>query len=88
MAKFKKLLTDHNWEALDNLNNPDLQWAYFHNEVSKILDKLCPVKEFKINKLKQPWITPQLLELIKDKDFKLKKPKSLKTKMILKRLEG
>ena len=54
------------------------QWAYFHNAIKNILDELCPIKKFKINKLKQPWITPHLLELIKDKDFKLKKAKKTK----------
>ena len=39
------------------------------------IDNMCPVKKFKIKQVKEAWITPQLLELIKDKDHAMKKPK-------------
>ena len=39
------------------------------------IDKSCPLRHFKIKKEKEPWITPYLIELIKDKD----KDKALKT---------
>ena len=77
---FRARLNDHNWEHLHDIVSPERKWAYFHQIVENILNQMCPIKEFRINKLKEPWITPQLLELIKDKDFKLKKAKKKEKK--------
>ena len=42
----------------------------------KILDPpMCPVKEFKINKRKEPWLNRQLLEILIDKDRSLRQAK-------------
>ena len=75
---FVKRLSDHNWNELHEFESAEFKWAYFHQVVIKFLDQMCPIKKFKINRVKQPWITPQLLELIKDKDFKFKKAKNSK----------
>ena len=77
-TQFKNKLSEYNWDNLQDINNVDRKWAYLHKTISDILDEMCPIKKFKINKIKQPWITPQLLELIKDKDFKLAKAKRSK----------
>ena len=47
--------------------------------IEGIIDIMCPMKTFRINQIKQPWITPPLIELIKDKDKILKKAKKKKT---------
>ena len=39
---------------------------------------ICPTKTFNIKQEKEPWITPQLIELIKDKDYALRKAKKQK----------
>ena len=39
---------------------------------------MCPIKNFKIKQIKQPWITHRLLELINDKDKALKIAKKSK----------
>ena len=39
---------------------------------------MCPIKTFRIKQVKQPWIMPRLLELIKDKDNALKMAKKSK----------
>ena len=39
---------------------------------------MCPTKHFKIKQEKEPWLTPQLIELIKDKDLILKRAKKNK----------
>ena len=39
---------------------------------------MCPLKTFKIKQKKDPWITSELLELIKDKDYALKCAKRTK----------
>ena len=39
---------------------------------------MCPLKTFKIKQEKEPWLSNQLIELIKDKDYALKRAKSKK----------
>ena len=42
------------------------------------IDVMCPLKSFKIRNRKDPWITNEILEAIKDKDVLLKKAKKSK----------
>ena len=42
-------------------------WHIILNNIRQAIDTVCPLKEFKINKLKDEWITNEILEL-KDKD--------------------
>ena len=42
------------------------------------IDDMCPTKTFRVKQEKEPWITPQLIELIKDKDYAMKKAKRKK----------
>ena len=72
---FNQRLADQDWDIIQNFQDIDMKWEHFHQAIINILDQMCPIKKFKINKIKQPWLTPQLLELIKDKDFKLRKAK-------------
>ena len=72
---FQNRLINSNWDFLENEMNVDIQWKYFARNISSILDKMCPKKTFRIKQVKQPWITPRLLELILDKDKMMKKAK-------------
>ena len=45
------------------------------NNITEILNDMCSLRSFKINQAKCPWITPELLELIKDKDHAMKRAK-------------
>ena len=59
-------------------DNPDVLWDIMMNNITLALDQLCPKKTFKIKKYKEPLISQELLELIKDKDLMLKKAKKSK----------
>ena len=48
--------------------------------ITTSIDSICPKKIFKIKKYKEPWISQELLELIKDKDISPKKAKKSKKK--------
>ena len=39
------------------------------------IDNMRPIKTFEVKQVKESWITPPLLELIKDKDDAMKKAK-------------
>ena len=54
------------------------QWDFFFNTVKNSLDIMCPVREFSFKKEKPPWLTHDLIELIKDKDHLLNRARKSK----------
>ena len=47
------------------------KWDEMERIIRKTIDDMCPLKTFKIKQEKEPWISNQLIELIKDKDYAL-----------------
>ena len=67
---------DHNWEPFYNIQNIDDAWDYFLNVITVYIDERCPLKNFYIKNRKDPWITNEILEAIRDKDTLLRRAKS------------
>ena len=69
---FQTKLIDADWTLFDNEITVTGKW----NELLKIIydsiDNMCPVKVYRVKQDKEKWITPPLLELIKDKDYAMK----------------
>ena len=76
---FQEQIENANWHKFDENRNPIKMWEIMKINIEGIIDTMCPMKTFRINQIKQPWITPPLIELIKDKDKILKKAKKKKT---------
>ena len=76
---FQEQIENANWHEFDESRNPIRMWEIMKTNIEGIIDIMCPMKIFRINQIKQPWITPPLIELIKDKDKILKKAKKKKT---------
>ena len=76
---FKNLLDDQNWDRFQQNEDPNILWDIMSGNIENAIDDLCPLKTFKIKKYKEPWITQELLELIKQKDVRLKKAKRTKS---------
>ena len=68
-------LLDHEWENLYNIKNVDVAWDYYLGIIYEIIDLMCPLKEFNIKNKKDPWITNEMLESIRDKDILLRRAK-------------
>ena len=72
---FIDFLDDQNWELFGHSEDPNTLWEIMLKNIKAAIDMLCPLKTFKIKKYKEPWITQELIELIKDKDILLKRAK-------------
>ena len=46
------------------------------SNIRTVIDKMCPLKHYKVAQAKEPWITNEILEMIKDKDRLLRRAKS------------
>ena len=82
--EFQDRLRDADWESFDSSNDVTTKWDILIKMINVIIDVKCPLKCYKAKQEKEPWITPPLLELIKDKDNALKKAKRKKDETLWK----
>ena len=73
---FRKQLLEHDWDVYYKLKGPGEAWASILNQVTPIIDKMCPLRLFQIKNYRPDWVTPELLEQIKDRDYFYGKAKS------------
>ena len=65
-------LSNSKWDTFYNLEDPEEAWNVIRTKIEELLNVSCPIKRIKIKKLKDPWVTNELLELISDKEEALK----------------
>ena len=73
--EFQNSLRNSDWKSFDNSNEVTEKWDILINKINLLMDARCPLKHYRVKQEKEPWITPPLLELIKDKDNALRKAK-------------
>ena len=78
--EFQNRIKNADWSDYDDKRNVEDKWQQLLKLVYGILDVMCPLKTFRINQVKEPWITAPLIELIKDKDKAIKDAKKKKRK--------
>ena len=71
--EFQTSLRNADWEMFENSNSVSNKWDILIELINTFMGKKCPMKCYKVKQEKELWITPPLLELIKDKDLALKK---------------
>ena len=72
---FQDRIKNSDWTFLHTTVDPEEQWRNWLSIITREIDIMWPIKTFRMKQVKQPWITPRLLELIKDKDNALKMAK-------------
>ena len=72
---FRKALLDLDWNVFYGLTDPEEAWSFILKGVSLVLDKMCPIREFKVKNFRPNWVTNELLEQIKDRDYFYRKAK-------------
>ena len=66
---FKKKLLEGDWDTVYRSSTPDQAWAYILGNVTAVLDGMCPLRRFKIKNYKPEWMTNELIEQVKDRDY-------------------
>ena len=72
---FKGNLLERNWDDLYKLTDPGETWDFILKNITQVLDTICPVRTFKIKNYRPDWMTKELIEQIKDRDYFYKKAK-------------
>ena len=60
---------------IKNENDPSVCWDYLLNDITTLADELTPKKVYKIRKDKPIWLTNDLLNMQKDREYLYKKAK-------------
>ena len=72
---FQASIINADWTDYRNERSVEGKWKQFVEIIRNVIDVSCPLKSFNIKQVKEPWITPPLIELIKDKDIAIKQAK-------------
>ena len=67
------------WNDLYICDNPNTAWRILVKHIKSTLDAMCPLKIYKIAQEKEPWMSNEILEMIKDKDRLLRRAKNKNT---------
>lgn len=65
---FTELLTKVDWSKLYLCRNVNKAWGIFKDLFLSTLDEVAPIREIKVKKKTEPWITSEILELISERD--------------------
>ena len=52
-------------------------WELILKNITSVLDIICPVRTFKIRNYRPDWMTKELIEQVKDREYLYKKAKLL-----------
>ena len=72
---FAEMLLEETWENLYDCDSPDVAWQFISDRIESSLDKMCPLRKFRIKNYRPDWMTKELIEQIKDRDFFYRKAK-------------
>ena len=67
VGRFCSMFMDLSWNEFDQCQDVEMCWNIFSNSIDKILNILCPIKDFKIKFREEPWLTPELIAQIIEK---------------------
>ena len=72
---FREALLELDWREFYSAKDPGTAWNFIATSITQILDTMCPVRSFHIKNYRPSWITNELLEQIKDRDYFYSKAK-------------
>ena len=67
-ALFLQHLTACNWNIFYQSDDPEIAWNILESNILNIINTMCPIQTFHVKHLKDPWISQEILEAMKDKD--------------------
>ena len=72
---FQMNLLEKDWNEFYNLDSPKLAWDLMQKHITSVLDEMCPIRTFRIKNYRPDWMSNELIEQIKDRDYFFKKAK-------------
>ena len=66
---FREELGKCEWVRFYNCETPDQAWNCILNNLTAVLDVMCPKRKFSIKNYRPDWMTNELIEQVKDRDY-------------------
>ena len=66
--EFQQSLREENWGNFFTSRDPDELWERMRSKITEQADRFCPMRKFKVKEVREPWITNEAIEAIRDKD--------------------
>ena len=79
VGKLRTKLHALDWNTLFSCSDPEMCWQILVSNITQVADAMCPIKKFKISKVKKNWVHDTLLEMINDRDQARNKFRRTKT---------
>ena len=64
-----ELIATKNLEPFMTENDPEKCWSMLYKLIIELADKLCPVRNYRVKSNKPQWLTREVLEAQKDRDY-------------------
>ena len=74
-ATFQAKLSGIDWLKFYEIKEVNKAWNFLLSQITEILDKMCPIRSFRIKNYRPDWMTDELIEQIKDRDYFYRKAK-------------
>ena len=68
---FQESLSNLDWQEYYNNVDPNWLWEFMYRSILDKINVMCPMKSFRVSEFKEPWMTNEAIEAIKDKDLAL-----------------
>ena len=72
---FQNNLSERDWTPFYEEDDVDLLWDFMVKEILKQADDSCPIRAHRVNAQREPWMTNEAMEAIKDKDRLMRRAK-------------
>ena len=72
-ANFLHGLSQLNWDVIQNYDDPNDIWRVWVDMLMNVVNKHAPIRETRIGKKRSPWITPNILQRMRSRDYFKKK---------------
>jgi hypothetical protein len=66
-------LSQLNWDVIQNYDDPNDMWRIWVDMLMNVVNKHAPIRETRIGKKRSPWITPNILQQMRSRDYFKKK---------------
>ena len=73
--RFQANLLQLDWETFYSQDDPNVAWGMMKENIELTIENMCPERRMIVKVYDDPWITREIIELIKDKDRLIKRAK-------------
>ena len=76
---FQNGLAERNWDNYYRTEDPNVLWGILKSAILDSINPMCPLTSFRVPEAREPWLTNEAMEAIRDKDRLLRKARRSKS---------